>query len=494
MSVPDISQLPTPPDPSNSNSATPERKTVAAQLVELALQRYRLGITNDGAAFAVPNDGTMQHIAQPFRGGRLGLRQQLAAAYFAATGKVAAAAALADTLSTLEGRAQRLEPEPLHLRVAQHGGSLWYDLGTDDGSVVQLTPDGWHVVDTAPVLFTRTALTAPQVMPVRGGDVGQLFKFLNVAERDQALLLALLVAALVPEIPHPILTMTGEQGTGKSSAARTLVDLLDPSPVPLRKAPRDADAMVTAAQGSWVAALDNLTAISPWLSDALCRVVTGDGDVRRRLYTDGELAVLSYRRQFILTGIDFAGLHGDLAERLMTVELHTIPTSARKDEKSLASDWAACRASVLGGLFDTCCQMLKALPNIHLAELPRMADFAQIVAALDTVRGTDALRRYTEQANEIAADTLTASPFTETMLTKYLDAEFTAADLLDTITPIDPEWRQPKDWPRTARAVTSLLKRDAPALRKNGWVIDPSGENRDHTKLWRIRSPSQLER
>ena len=33
-----------------------------------------------------------------------------------------------------------------------------------------------------------------------------------------------------------------------------------------------------------------------WLSDVLCRAVTGDALVRRRLYTDSEVAVVSFRR------------------------------------------------------------------------------------------------------------------------------------------------------------------------------------------------------
>lgn len=95
-----------------------------------------------------------------------------------------------------------------------------------------------------------------------------------------------------------MLALLGEQGTGKSSATKNLVQLVDPSPVPLRKPPRDADGWVTAASGSWVVGLDNLSTIPPWLSDSLCRAVTGDGDgdVRRELYSGDGLSVFSFRR------------------------------------------------------------------------------------------------------------------------------------------------------------------------------------------------------
>jgi hypothetical protein len=104
-------------------------------------------------------------------------------------------------------------------------------------------------------------------------------------------LLAFLVAALVQAgVPHVILWLLAEQGMTKSSATRIIVDLLDPSAVPLRQPPRDPDGWTTAAAASWVAALDNLSGqLSDWLSDALCRASTGDGQVKRaRLFVNME--------------------------------------------------------------------------------------------------------------------------------------------------------------------------------------------------------------
>jgi hypothetical protein len=50
--------------------------------------------------------------------------------------------------------------------------------------------------------------------------------------------------------------------------------------------------------------LDNISGIPDWLSDALCRAVTGDGMVRRRLYENDDLTVLAFRRVVALTSID----------------------------------------------------------------------------------------------------------------------------------------------------------------------------------------------
>jgi hypothetical protein len=87
----------------------------------------------------------------------------------------------------------------------------------------------------------------------------RLWDFVNVDAEDRPVLLAVLVAALIQcDVPHPVLALFAEQGSAKSTTTRMLVDLIVPSPVPLRQAPRDTDSWVTAASGSWVVALDNL--------------------------------------------------------------------------------------------------------------------------------------------------------------------------------------------------------------------------------------------
>src|SRR5215471_21602661 len=43
-------------------------------------------------------------------------------------------------------------------------------------------------------------------------------------------------------------------------------------------------------QTQWQRRRANVSAVPDWLSDTLCRAVTGDGDVGRQLYTDAGLA------------------------------------------------------------------------------------------------------------------------------------------------------------------------------------------------------------
>ncbi len=461
------------------------KKSAAMVLVDLALARYRFGCTPEGEAFGVPLAGG--HVVRLLRGSRTSLRAELASLYRKHTGKIAAQQALADALLVLEGEAQAAEPEQVFLRVAPQGGELWIDLGDARERAVRIAGGHWQVVEVGvPVLFRRSALTGAMPIPVAGGDLGELWDLLNVAVEDRPLVLGWLVAALgAPEVSHPILALFGEQGTGKSTASRLLVDLVDPSPVPLRKPPRDMDSWVTAAAGSWVVGLDNLSAVPDWLSDTLCRAATGEGDVRRQLYTDSGLAVFSFRRVLLLNGIDLGGLRGDLAERLLAIRLEPIPDDRRRTERGLADAWADARPRLVGALLGEVARMARQLPYVRLGSSPRMADFAGVLAAL----GTDGLDRYLEQARELAADSLSADPFITAMVTTA-DSEFcgSAADLLGLVVPT--EQRAPKGWPANARQVTTALKRNAPALRRQGWVVDDLGShNKSNATIWRVCPP-----
>ena len=108
-----------------------------------------------------------------------------------------------------------------------------------------------------------------------------------------------------------------------------------------------------------------------------------------------------------------------------------------------------------------------------------MADFALILAAIDQLRGTDGLTRFAEQARTMAEDSLSSEPFIAAMDEAQVEFEGTAAELLTKVTPDLDRWRPPKGWPKDPRAVTSLLKRNAPALRKAGWIVeDEEGAHR----------------
>lgn len=480
-----------PPPSDDDDRPDNGKKSAATVLVELAEQLYDFGVSKEGEAFAIPKVGP--GVVAMLRGGRTSLRAHLARRYFKNTGKAAAQQALADALTVVEGIAQDTTPRALHLRVARHDGAIWLDLGDESGDAVRITAEGWNV-GPPPVLFKRTTLMSALPRPVSGGDLNRLWEWLNVAPEDRPLVVAWELAVLLEGIPHPILGLHGEQGTGKTTAEKIIVSLLDPSPVPTRKPPRDGDSWVSAAAGSWVVGLDNLSTVSDWLSDSLCRAVTGDGDVRRKLYTDGDLHVIAFRRCVVITGIDLGALRGDLAERMLPIEMATISGTDRLEEADLWPAWEGAHPHLLGALLDLAAGMLRVLPFVALGSKPRMADFARVLAAVDELTGTKGMARYITNQAMLATESLTGDPFLvalEAMLagTPGMEFEGTSADLLERI---DKPDKAPKEWPGNAQKVTGILRRQAPPMRKAGWEISDDGAaNKRGVTVWAITHPEK---
>lgn len=452
-------------------------ESVATQLVRLAVAGYRFAQDETGRAFAVKLDGPA--IAVPLEGGRGALRDELARSYFEEHGKAAAKSALADAVTTLAGMAASAPAEPLALRSAVlDDDRVVVDLGRPDGHAVMVTPDGWELVERSPVTFRRTELTGPLPDPVHGEGVTALRRLVNVTDEVAALVFGYLVATFLTDTPRPILAAFAEQGAGKTSMVRSLVTTVDPSPVPLRAAPSNLEGWVVAAAGSSVVALDNLSTIPEWLSDALCRAATGEGLVRRKLYSDDALAVTTMRRSVILTTIDAGALRGDLAERLVAIELERIDPTQRMTDADLAAaldrDHPAILAAILDALAGVLAHRPKLAPDL---ELPRMADFGRVLAALDAWAGTDALGTYRDGLDRVAFDVVEGDPLANALRTVALSGGFdgTAAELLDHIAPLRPP--TPKGtkaawWPTSPRMLAGAVRRSSPALRVVGVAVD----------------------
>lgn len=447
----------------------------ASQLAALARERYDLFMSEDGRPYAVAKDGPMTVYALR---GKAGLRSRLSREFTDANGgSVPSQSALADAMTVLEGVAADAEPRLLHLRVARHEGHIVVDLATPEGRCVTIGPDGWRRESTSPVLFRRSGAMKPLPEPIRDGDgLAKLQDLLNTDEEGFHLLVAWLVACFIPDLPHPILTFRGEQGTGKSYAAKMVIGIVDPSGAPKRTAPRDIKAWATQAFNSWALCLDNVSIIPDWLSDALCRAVTGDGIVDRALYTDDDVVVLEFRRVLAMTTIDAGALAGDLAERLVTIELHTIPDARRREENEMDQAYADAHAAILASLFDLLAKVLKVLPDVVLTERPRMADFARILAAVDQVQDWKTMDSYRASARDAVADVLDGEPFAQAVVALVDKAgpdglSLTTQEILDSVTTPD---KLPKKWPKDSTRAGGQLKRLAPALRTIGIEVDDS--------------------
>ncbi|WP_158083997.1 bifunctional DNA primase/polymerase [Mycobacterium persicum] len=480
------------PARSHRNDKPEVKRSQATLLVDLALERYKLGISTDGKPFGY--SPTAPHVALDLRGGKLGLRQTLARDYFQRYDAAATTAAIASACGVLEGMAREQPPTPLHLRVAGDDKAIHVDMADEHNRVIEICGGSWRIVHKSPYMFRRTELTRALPEPSREGNLSKLWPYLNIRAEDKPLLVAVMVDALInPGTAKPVVGFTGEHGTAKSASATRFVSLIDPSDVPLHSPPKDLEHWLSASAGSWAVGLDNLSSIPDWLSDAFCRASTGTGSVKRQLYTDDGLAVLRFRRCVVFNGIDVGGMRGDLADRLISFDLQRITDDKRKTDAELERAWSEAYPDIFGGLLDIAAEVHDMLPGLGGAELPRMADFARVLICVDKIAGTDGMERYRDRLSRAMAESAVSDSFIEFLIdAKYdtTDAGKSAGEVLLEANRRRPAMAAPQDWPRSPKAVTARLKRNAPALRSMGWsVSNDGGNNKSGTTKWYVQPP-----
>jgi hypothetical protein len=247
---------------------------------------------------------------------RSGFRGWLTRRYYEETGGAPNSNALESALRVIEAKAQFDAPErAVHTRVGGLDGRLYLDLGDEMWRAVEIDTTGWRVIDNPPVRFRRAAGMQPLPMPVPGGSVETLRSFLNVKSGSHFILVvAWALAVLRNRGPYPVLVLSGEQGSAKSTFTAILRALLDPNTAPLRALPREDRDLFIAARNGHVLAYDNVSALPAWISDTLCRLATGGGFAVRQLYTDQDEVLFDATRPVILNGIEDIVTRPDLAD------------------------------------------------------------------------------------------------------------------------------------------------------------------------------------
>jgi hypothetical protein len=460
---------------SHKKAGAAGRLPAATLLVELG-SAAELWHTPDHRPFAaIRTDDEIQNL--PIRGG--GFRRWLSRRFYGERGTAPKGGVLADALAVLEGIA--LNDGEMHEAYVRLGrsadGRIFLDLASRDGAI-EITKDAWRVVPSSevPICFIHPPGMLPLPTPSASGSIEELRRLLNVhSDDDFKLVIGWLLGGLCPTGPYPLLGLHGEQGTAKTTAARMLRALLDPNAAPVRAEPRDTRDLLIAARNSWVIALDNLSRIPTWLSDALCRLSTGGGFATRTLYTDDEETIFEAQRPVLLNGISELATRDDLLDRSIVLTLSPIPNEARRCETDLWREFEEARPGILGALLSGVVAALKNEDAVRLEQTPRMADFATWLTAAEPGLGWDEedfLRAYVGNRGSANEVVLEASPVAAAILQLVHGGSpwsGTATELLDALDCITGEQiRRMPDWPKTARALSMALQRLAPNLRATG--------------------------
>ncbi|MBK8893726.1 MAG: hypothetical protein IPN64_06620 [Propionivibrio sp.] len=380
----------------------------------------------------------------------------------------------------------------IHVRAARDESGYLIDLCDEQWRAVRATPHGWQVLDHSPVHFTRTQSMRSLPEPERGGDIGLLWQHTNIPGNRRVMVLTWLLDSFRPDTPFPALELVGEQGSAKSTTQAVLRSLVDPNKVMLRGRPKTVEDIFVAAANNWLVSYENLSGLTAEQQDAFCTLSTGGGFASRQLYTNGEEHIMETKRPVVLNGIAVVATRPDLIDRVIHVDMPTIPPESRRDEADTSASWERDRPLVFGALLDLFADALRILPSVRLTHKQRMADYERFGEAVSRALGFepgDFQRQYAELVRA-GIDRALESNAVAQVLDKYFDERIspwnwqgTAGQLYDLLNnQIIPDRGT---WPKSPKGLADQLRRIAPAYRAKGIEISHLGHSREGA-LWRI--------
>jgi hypothetical protein len=367
------------------------------------------------------------------------------------------------------------EERQVHVRIAEHKGNIYIDIGDDNWRVIEVTSNRWHIIHSPPVRFVRSASTRALPFPQQGGTIELLRQFCNLkTESEFVLLVGHLYGVMRPNANYPVLVETGEQGSCKSTLFKLIGRLTDPRIPELRSLPANEDDLIIAAKRAHLLVFDNISGIRDWLSDAFCRLSTGGGAGKRKLYSDDEEILFDGRRAIFLNGIEDVVTRGDLVDRCNILNLEVIPESKRSTEAEITAEFERQASKILGALLNGLVAGLRNLPTIQMAEKPRMADFviwaeACCRAHWEPDKFLAAHREGMAASVELVIEASPVGVAVRKLMEIHEQWSGTAQGLLDGLSAaVGEQVAKERDWPRRPNKLSGKLKRVAPALRKIG--------------------------
>ena len=409
----------------------------------------------------------------------------------------------------------------LELRVSKTDDyTFYYDLANKNEGIgaIKITPAGWSIENNPPILFIRYSNQLAQVNPspsclstVDGIDNKIFDKFidlLNVKDSDNKLLLKCYIISLfIPSIPKPILMLHGEQGSAKTTLQELIKMLVDPSIVKTLTFPRDINELVQQLSHNYLAYYENLSTIKEWISDALCRAVTGTGFSKRQLYTDDEDIIYFFLRCIGFNGINLAATKADLLDRGIIIQLERIPKKEKRKLPDIWNEFEILLPSLLSYIFDILVKVLqiKQKGGITFPDgLNRMADFEEYAEIISRCMGNpegELQRVYQENIGLQIDEAIAASPLSLAVveLMNRIDDELwsgTATELSEVLndiaeTKLKISIQKIQSWPKSPNYLSRRLNEVKTNLREKGIVIERYKDEKDN-RLIKIRKVSSI--
>jgi hypothetical protein len=416
-------------------------------------------------------------------------------------GKIANTEAVNSAISQLEAKAAHDGATiNLHLRVAWGNldttDTIYYHLYDEKNRCVKITKNGWEIIENqTDVLFRRYDHLEPQVEPIRNFvsidsiDSKMFDEFIslfnlktnkeNTIEDTKLLLQCYVISLFIPEIQKPLKLIHGEQGGAKSTFQELVKMLVDPSNTKTLTFPRNSTELVQQLSHYYIAFYDNVSIIQDWISDLLCRAVTGNSYSKRALWTNDDDIYYNFKRIIGINGIDLAATKADLLDRSIIFQTERIDKKNRKKIKNIWEKFNQIKPYVLGYIFDTLVKVLRYKDDHGEIDFPggqnRMADWEEYCEIISRCMGNpdwEFQRVYQENIGVQIDEAIESSPLSQTII-EFMTEEIVIGT--DEATGNDIKSTRGEEWKGTPTELHTELQKIA---------IEKINLNVSRSKLW----------
>lgn len=233
-------------------------------------------------------------------------------------------------------------------------GNILYDIQNEEYECIKIDGKEVKKVKMPDGMFYRLDGDFIQCSP----KIGDTFNFMkemkrlfNFDQKSIELFVIWLISCFVPNCTTPLLLLTGEQGTGKSTASEQIMSIVSPQGMNKCFMPTKTDDMVTLLANRYITVLDNANDLNKNSSDVLCQTITGGTYAKRELYSNGSLYSVPLQGIVVINGVENIVSKPDLLSRALVFNLKKLDGGRVMTDEQLRERFEKKKPYLLGKIF-----------------------------------------------------------------------------------------------------------------------------------------------
>lgn len=394
-----------------------KRTEQGQKLIQLAIASSRPVRGMDGRFYIVMK--SRPHIAVALGNSNSDAVLEICNLFFLQTGTWASSKATSLLSSFLTAQCKNAEPEEVNLRAGKHGEDIYLDMGDSEYRIIHIHRNGFEVLTTSPILFTRSHISRslPEVQP-KGLPLSELMRFVRIREDALPVLISCMIASWMTKIPQPIIFLGGSARSGKTTSLRFILDCIDPSTeYPGTSLTKDVKELKAQASLRRNFVFDNSSHVDVEVSDLLARITTGGELISRAHYTNDEAHVTQLMRMVVINGIMDGFTRGDLASRSVSFELQPIGENELTGLSNLSEEWEEFQPYLFTSLLEMTSHVLFeiATPREQVRSSHRNMDLVQIISIVSNKLGLNGMAYLDESIKALSSVVMSSSVFSDSL-------------------------------------------------------------------------------